>query len=296
LIIGRNLYILNPMTTQPHKTQPFIKMHGLGNDFLVLDARIEPLRLPEPLSNSLPPLAHRHTGVGFDQAIILRESSRADVFMQIVNSDGSEVSACGNATRCIAWHLMQESGAHHVTIETKAGILHADYVAHQRVAVDMGIPRLTWQEIPLRSPMDTLHVPHGYPSLPDGVAVNMGNPHLIIFHDAIHTLNLTHIGSTLEISPHFPERANITLAQVQNRSHLTIRTWERGVGITQACGTAACASMVAAKRCNLVDSSVNVSMVGGDVQIAWKGTESSPDQPLTMTGDTAYSYHGYITV
>jgi diaminopimelate epimerase len=294
LIIADNAYILASMTTQHFIKQPFIKMHGLGNDFMMLDARTAPLSLPEPFSHSLPPLAHRHTGVGFDQAIILRTSTHADVFMQIVNSDGSEVAACGNATRCVAWHLMQETNAQHVTIETKAAILSADYVSHQRVAVTMGVPRLTWQEIPLSSAMDTLHVQHGYPALPEGVAVNMGNPHMIIFHDAIHTLDLARIGSTLEMSPLFPERANITLAQIIHPTHITIRTWERGVGITQACGTAACASMVAGRRLGMLEAEVTVTMLGGDVVIAWEGTESSPDYPLTMTGDAAYVYRGKI--
>jgi diaminopimelate epimerase len=281
------------MTTQPPK-QSFIKMHGLGNDFMVLDARTAPLALAEPLSRNLPPLADRHTGVGFDQAIILRPSQRADVFMQIVNADGSEVAACGNATRCIAWHLMQETGAQDITIETKAGLLSAQYVAHERVAVNMGIPKFTWQDIPLAHAMDTLHVIHGYGTLPDGVAVNMGNPHLIIFVEQIEASDVSAIGSELETSALFPQRANITLAEIITPAHITIRTWERGVGLTHACGTAACASMVAGRRRGMLASEVTVKMQGGEVVIAWDGTESSPHHPLTMTGNAAYSYRGML--
>lgn len=269
----------------------FIKMHGLGNDFMVVDAR-EQHFMPSP--KLIMQLANRHTGVGFDQAIVLRPSIVADVFMQIINADGSVVAACGNATRCVAWHLMQGE-LRQVYIETMAGVLQADYVAHApnfegRVAVQMGAPLLDWNEIPLAYEMDTAAVAHGIEGFAAGVAVNVGNPHLVIFVADIAAVDMGAVGSMLEVASIFPERANITIAQKINDAHVKIRTWERGVGITQACGTAACASMVAGRRLKLLSDSVQVEMLGGTVTISWSGAQ------LVMEGNAAYSFHGILTI
>jgi diaminopimelate epimerase len=267
---------------------PFIKMHGLGNDFMVIDAREQNLTSSPELMMRL---ANRRTGVGFDQAVVLRNSDVADVFMQIINADGSEVAACGNATRCVAMHLMQ-NGLKHVDIETLAGVLQADYISHERVVVQMGVPKLQWQQIPLSHEMNMLAVEHNIADLPKGVAVNMGNPHLVIFVEDVENVDLPVIGATLEVSPLFPERANITIAQKLSDSHIKIRTWERGVGITQACGTAACASMVAGRILGLLEQSANVTMVGGDVIISWQGQS----EQVLMEGDAAYSFYGEIMI
>jgi diaminopimelate epimerase len=266
----------------------FIKMHGLGNDFMVIDAR-EQNFAPSP--DLMMRLANRRTGVGFDQAVVLRGSSVADVFMQIINADGSEVAACGNATRCVAMHLMQ-NGLKHVDIETLAGVLQADYVTNSRVAVQMGAPKLDWQQIPLSHEMDMLAVKHGIADLPNGVAVSMGNPHLVMFVPDVESVDLPVIGAKLEVSQLFPERANITIAQKLSNSHIKIRTWERGVGITQACGTAACASMVAGRLLGLLEQSAKVTMVGGDVIISWQGQ----GEQVLMEGDAAYSFYGQIMI
>ena len=267
---------------------PFIKMHGLGNDFMVIDAR-EQHFTPSP--ELMMRLANRRTGVGFDQAVVLRSSSVADVFMQIINADGSEVAACGNATRCVAMHLMQGEVLQ-VKIETLAGVLQADYISHERVVVQMGVPKLQWQQIPLSHEMDTLAVEHNIAGLPNGVAVSMGNPHLVIFVADVEAVDLTDVGAMLEFSSLFPERANITIAQKLHDSHIKIRTWERGVGITQACGTAACASMVAGRLLGLLEQSAKVTMVGGDVMISWQGH----GEQVLMEGDAAYSFYGQMII
>jgi diaminopimelate epimerase len=266
----------------------FIKMHGLGNDFMVIDAREQDFT---PSPDLMMRLANRRTGVGFDQAVVLRNSSVADVFMQIINADGSEVAACGNATRCVAMHLMQ-NGLKHVSIETLAGVLQADYISHERVSVQMGVPKLEWKQIPLSHEMNMLAVEHNIAGLPNGVAVSMGNPHLVIFVPDVESVDLPVIGAMLEVSSLFPERANITIAQKLSNSYIKIRTWERGVGITQACGTAACASMVAGRLLGLLEQSAKVTMVGGDVIISWQGQA----QQVLMEGDAAYSFYGQIMI
>lgn len=263
-------------------------MHGLGNDFMIIDARTQKVELNQ---SAIARLANRYTGVGFDQAIILRSSNQADIFMQILNADGSEVTACGNATRCVAMHLMRESGKNIVSIETLAGILQAEYAGKQ-IKVQMGVPNFAWEAIPMSHQHNTLSVLHGEMALPNGVAVNIGNPHLVIYVDDIWAHDLEKIGAKLEVSELFPQKANISLAQKINNSHIKIRTWERGVGITRACGTAACASAAAGIKVGLLEKSVQVEMLGGTVAINWGGDSSS----LFMQGEAAYAYFGYFNV
>jgi diaminopimelate epimerase len=276
-------------------TVPFHKMHGLGNDFVILDARAHPLPCddaPAALSAFVRSLSNRHTGIGCDQLIILRVGTLP--FMQIFNQDGGEVSACGNATRCVGWLLMQESGAHQVHIQTAAGMLVAEAREGGNVRVNMGAPRVQWQEIPLSMPMDTNHIT--YEHCHDGVAVSMGNPHLVMFMASIQEYPLAAQGHALEHASLFPERANITVANMLSRERIALRTWERGVGETLACGTAACATMVAARRRGIVDATATLHMAGGTLTLEWEGDADHPNHPVFMTGEAVYVFHGSLAL
>ncbi len=274
---------------------PFRKMNGLGNDFLVFDARAGAPRLtPEEIAR----LADRRTGIGFDQMITIERSpAGADAFMRIDNADGGEVSACGNATRCIGWVLMREKGKDAVTIETRAGLLHAaDAGAPEMVTVDMGAPRLKWDEIPLAEPFaDTRAIelqigPIDAPILHSPTAVSMGNPHAIFWVDDVEAYDLETIGPMLENHPIFPERANISLAHVTSPESLTLKVWERGAGITRACGTGACAAAVASARTRRTGRRVRVTLPGGDLLIHWRET----DDHVMMTGPIETEFEGVI--
>ena len=230
----------------------FRKMNGLGNDFVVLDARAHPLALK---AAQIAAIADRNRGIGCDQVIALEPSDFADVFMRIWNADGGEVGACGNAARCVAALLVAERGSPHVSIETESGMLAATVAKDGSVTIDMGTPRFAWNEIPLSQPFaDTraIELPQ-FAGLGLGAAsvVNVGNPHCIFFVQNIEAHDLARFGPMLEHHPLFPERANISLAQVTGPSSLRLRTWERGAGLTRACGTAACAAAVAAARSGL---------------------------------------------
>ena len=267
-------------------------MHGLGNDFAILDMRHLPLSITES-RETLPELcrfiADRHRGIGCDQIIILEGGEGP--FMHIFNADGSEVAACGNATRCVGWLLMHENGVDHAEINTLAGTLSA-YSSGGQVRVMMGAPSLTWDKIPLSTEMDTLHLRYG--ACPDGIAVSMGNPHLVMFVENVEKYPLATVGAELEIAPIFPERANITVATITNPQKITLRTWERGVGETLACGTAACATMVAARRRGFVDATVLLHAPGGSMRIEWEGDEHHPHHNVFMTGPVKYVFHGDI--
>ncbi len=269
--------------------RPFTKMHGLGNDFVVLDARVRaaPLNADEARA-----IADRRTGVGCDQVIIIEPSERADVFMRIRNADGGEVNACGNAARCVAAMIMAENGGKSVTIETLAGLQTARNQGGGLVSVDMGEPRLDWDEIPLAHEMDTLHLglsfgPDSDPVLSDPVAVNMGNPHAIFFVADIDGIDLATIGPMLERHPLFPERVNVSVAQVRAEDAIRLRVWERGAGITSACGTAAGAVVVAAHRRGLSARVAEVTLDGGTLRVAW-----AEDNHVIMTGPVATSFTG----
>jgi diaminopimelate epimerase len=276
-------------------TIPFRKMNGLGNDFLVLDARREPLRLsPEAIMK----LADRATGIGFDQMVTMEPSEAgATAFMRIDNADGTEVSACGNATRCIGWLLMQEEGSKAVTIQTRAGLLRAfDGDAPEWITVDMGTPRFGWAEIPLAEPFaDTRAIelqigPIDAPILHSPSVVNVGNPHAIFWVDDVHAYDLEKIGPMLEHHPMFPERANISLVQVTGEGSLIQRVWERGAGITRACGTGACAAAVSAARTKRTGRTVRVTLPGGDLVIEWRAS----DDHILMTGPVATDFVGEL--
>jgi diaminopimelate epimerase len=271
--------------------RPFIKMHGLGNDFVVLDARTAPLRIGEAEARAI---ADRRTGVGCDQVLIVEPSAQADVFMRIRNADGGEVAACGNGARCVGAMVLAETGRTEAVIETLAGLLKVSGAGGELITVDMGAPRLNWREIPLAGEMDTLHVdlsvgPASAPVLADPVAVNMGNPHLIFFVDDAEAVDLVTIGPMVEHDPLLPERANVSVAQVTGADTVRLRVWERGVGVTSACGTAACAVAVAANRRGLSGRGVAVDLDGGRLHMLWDEAGH-----VLMTGPIATSFSGTL--
>jgi diaminopimelate epimerase len=228
--------------------------------------------------------------------IVLEPSDRADVFMRIRNPDGGEAEACGNATRCVASQLMAETGRDKVTIETVAGLLEASDAGNGLYTVDMGPARLDWDQIPLASAMDTLHVdcqagPDSAPVLSDPVAVNMGNPHAVFFVDNVDTIDLPTVGPILEHHPVFPERANISIAHIISNGAIRMRVWERTAGITRACGSAACAVLVAAARRGLTGRGAEVMLDGGSLKIAWR-----EDGHVMMTGPVATSFAGDLSL
>jgi diaminopimelate epimerase len=265
---------------------PFIKMHGLGNDFVVIDARRRPVALTDATTRAI---ADRHTGIGCDQLIVIERAQGADAFMRIRNADGGEVHACGNAARCVASLLLSETRERTVTIDTADGRLVAERGVGDQFTVDMGRPRLDWREIPLARPMDTLHVELVLGPLRDPVAVSMGNPHAVFFVDDVAAIPIETLGPELEHDPLFPERANIGIAQVLGSDRLRIRVWERGAGLTRACGTGACAAAVAAHRRGLAGRRVAVEVDGGELEIEWR-----PNDHVMMTGPVATSFTGEI--
>lgn len=266
---------------------PYWKMNGLGNDFVVFDARTRPITIAPDAAAQI---ANRETGIGCDQLIILEPHAEADVFMRIHNNEGGEVDACGNASRCIAWQIAQESGETSVTIATNAGLLPSEVHADGRVTVDMGIPKFRWDEIPLSEEFaETRYIeleigPLGAPILHSPSVANVGNPHCIFWVDTDPDgFDLATIGPFLEHHPYFPEGANISLAQLTAPDSLKLRVWERGAGLTRACGTAACAAGVSAARKRLTGRTVTVHLPGGPLVIDWRDT----DDHILMTGDTA---------
>lgn len=268
----------------------FIKMHGLGNDFVVLDARRGAIELDRRGRRAI---ADRRLGVGCDQLITLEPSAKADVFMRIHNPDGDEAEACGNATRCIAALLMTETGQDAVTIETLGGLLSAHGGPGEAIAVDMGAPRLDWSEIPLARAMDTARLDfdlaeEGAPELAGPVAVNMGNPHVVFFVSDTDAVDLARWGPRIEHDPLFPERVNVSVATVRDRNRIRLRVWERSAGITPACGSAACATLVAAVRRDLTASRAAIALDGGELDVAWTG------DGVAMTGPVARAFEGVL--
>jgi len=258
--------------------RPFHKMHGLGNDFVILDARTEPLAMTAALAKAL---ADRRFGVGCDQLIILEPSERADVRMRIWNGDGGEVQSCGNASRCV----VALTGAN--SIETAGGVIGGGQTGGQ-VEVELIEPKFSWDHIPMSYPMDTVAVPMGWGQLEMPMAMNLGNPHLVFFVDDLDAILLGELGPSIEHDPAFPERINVNVAQAKDGA-ITLRTWERGAGLTLACGTGACATAVAAIRSRRANSPVEVTMPGGTLTIAW-----APGEKVRMTGEATYVFGGEI--
>lgn len=258
---------------------PFVKMHGLGNDFIVLDARHDPL--PPLERETRAALADRHCGIGCDQLIVLEHSERADLRMRIFNSDGLEADACGNATRAVG--LLERRP---LQIETAGGIVSARPDS-AGVSVDMGVPRFEWAAIPLTYPMDTAVMPVGWDSLNAPSAVNVGNPHIVFFVPDVSTVPLEALGPHIERDGLFPAGVNVNVAQVVDDRSISLRVWERGAGLTRACGTGACATAVVGLRRKLVSSPVAVHLPGGELVIEWDGSGS-----VTMTGPASESFRG----
>ncbi|WP_374449584.1 diaminopimelate epimerase [Stella sp.] len=267
---------------------PFLKMHGLGNDFVVIDARAGGIAVDPARARAI---ADRHRGVGCDQLIVIEPpaSSLADAFMRIRNPDGSEAEACGNATRCVASLLMAERRSGHAVVETVAGLLDAQAVGDGRIAVDMGPARLDWREIPLAQACDTAHVPVALGPVADPVATSMGNPHATFFVPDLAAIAVADLGPVLERHPMFPERANIGFAQLLAPGRLRLRMWERSAGITLACGSGACAALVAATRRGLVDRKAEIVLDGGALEVEWLR-----DGHVLMTGPVATAFRGTI--
>ena len=256
----------------------FHKMHGLGNDFVILDAREEALEITPALARAI---ADRREGVGCDQLILLEPSSTADLRMRIWNADGGEVESCGNATRCV----VALTGAE--TIETEGGLLEGA-AAGGTVEVILGEPRFEWSKIPLAYPMDTARLPLAWDDLAHPAAVNVGNPHLVFFVEDVDAIGLEQLGPTIENDAAFPGKINVNVASVSGDG-LRLRTWERGTGLTQACGTGACASAVAAIELGKAQSPVRVSMAGGTLEIEWADGE-----PIRMRGPATRVFEGEL--
>ena len=266
----------------------FIKMHGLGNDFVVLDARRHALALDAAQARAI---ADRHRGVGCDQVLVIEaaKNPQAQAFMRIHNADGSEAEACGNGARCVAAYLMRESGHDRIVIDTLGGLLTATGAGDRRVAVDMGVPHLGWRDIPLARECDTLHVPLALGPLSDPVATSMGNPHATFFVPDVAAIDVATLGPQLELDAMFPARANIGVAQILSRTKIRLRVWERGDGLTLACGSGACATLVGAARRGLAERHAEMILDGGDLEIDWRA-----DDHVIMTGPTATSFAGTI--
>ena len=260
-------------------------MHGTGNDFVLIDGRKQPVALD---AATVQRLANRHTGIGCDQLLVLEPSTKADARMLIYNADGSEISTCGNATRCVADFLMNESGKAEATIETGAGVRKGWRAEDGGVTANMGTPRWEWQDIPLSESRNTLHLGIEEGRLMDPVAVNIGNPHVIFFVRDLAHIHMAEWGEKLEHHPLFPARANISAVQVMAENHLKMVVWERGTGLTLACGSAACAAVVAGIRLGLLDAQVDVQTHGGRLTIAWRGGDS----PVMMTGPAEWEFSG----
>ncbi len=258
---------------------PFTKMHGLGNDFIVLDAREQ--FVPPMTAALVTALANRHTGIGCDQLIVLEPSQSRDFRMRIFNADGGEVESCGNAARAVG--LLHGTAAQ---IETAGGTI-STAPGDAGIAVDMGAPRFAWNEIPLGFPMDTLSMPVAWEELVNPAAVNVGNPHAVFFVADCDAVNLDRLGPLIEHDPLFPERVNVNVATVTARNAIRLRVWERGAGLTRACGTGACATAVAAMRRGLADRRVTVTLPGGPLLIEWREGGS-----IVMTGPAEESFRG----
>ncbi len=258
---------------------PFVKMHGLGNDFIVLDAR--PGGVPAMTAALAAALADRRTGIGCDQLILLEASAVADLKMRIFNQDGGEVESCGNAARAVGLLI----GAP-LRIETLGGLLEVD-PSGAEVSVDMGEPRFEWHAVPLAYAMDTHHMPVAWDLLEAPTALNVGNPHVVFFTTDCSMVELDRLGPEIEHDPLFPQRVNVNVATIESRTRIRLRVWERGVGETRACGTGACATAIGAMRRGLTERRVTVALTGGELTIEW-----TADGHIQMSGPATESFRG----
>jgi diaminopimelate epimerase len=275
--------------------RPFIKMHGLRNDFIIVDGRRIPYR---PSGEEVIRICDRREGVGGDELLIVNppgsrpESADTYAFVQIFNPDGREVEACGNATRCVGWLFLQESQGQEVVVETLGGLLKCRRAGEKQVAVEMGRLRTAWQDIPLSHAMDTLHLEIGAGPLRDPVGMNIGNPHAVFFVDDLDAVDMKRFGPQLQVHPLFPEEANIGAAQLIDSKTLKLSVWERPGALTTACGTGACVAVGAAHRRGLTtEKQMTVTMAAGSVEI-----ELREDGVVVMTGPVEVCYTGYLPV
>ncbi len=268
-------------TRNPHTPLPFMKMHGLGNDFVVIDSRGQKDCVTPKLARAV---GDRHTGVGFDQLAVILDGL-GDAHLVFYNSDGSTAGACGNATRCVARYLMNETGKTELHLTTARGDLYAVDAGDGLTSVNMGPPQLDWQDIPLAREVDTLELPiDGAPT-----ATGMGNPHCTFFVGDAESVDLLAFGAAHEHHPLYPERTNVQVASIIGPDHIRMRVWERGVGITLASGSSSCATAVAAARRGLTGRKVRVDLDGGTLWIDWR------DDGVWMTGATMHVFDGVLT-
>jgi diaminopimelate epimerase len=272
----------------------FLKMHGLGNDFAIFDARTFPLALDAPSARAI---ADRRRGIGCDQVIVMEKAKGAGAFMRIFNADGGEVESCGNAARCVAYLLMGEAGTDEAKIETKGGPLLCRKADESSVTIDLGPPRLDWREIPMAQAVDTLSFALDVPgfserALKSAAAVSVGNPHCVLFVDDAGAAPVESLGPAIERHAWFPLRTNVEFVQRRGPRRLRMRVWERGAGVTRACGTGACAVAVAANLRGLSDREVTVELDGGELEIAWRET----DDHVLMTGPVGFSFAGEVNI
>lgn len=264
---------------------PFRKMHGLGNDFVVVDDRQKTLGVTPARAAAA---ADRHRGIGCDQFIVLEPPGEgADVFMRIYNPDGSEAEACGNATRCIAHLLMEETGRESVVVRTVRGDLPCQRLPDGTISADMGPPSLEWQDVPLASAMDTTHLPMTVGAVTDPAACSMGNPHVTFFVGDLDRLDWQALGPEAEHHPLLPARANVGFAQVIDTDHIRLAIWERGAGPTLACGSGACATLVNAHRRGLTGRRARIDLPGGTLTLEWR-----LDGHVLMAGPVATAFTG----
>jgi diaminopimelate epimerase len=273
--------------------RPFVKMHGLRNHFVIVDGRREPYR---PETAEIVAICDPQAGVGCDQLVVIEapdaDAGSPDVqaFIRFYNVDGPEAEACGNATRCVGWLLMEESGTDSVLVETRNGVLGCRRVGDRIVSCDMGRISMEWSDIPLREQRDTCHLQIGSGPLRDGVALNIGNPHVVYFVDDVDAIDLQQLAPPIQRNALFPKQVNVGIAQVIADDRLRLRVYERGAGLTQACGSGACVAVYAALARGLTDArKMTVQMPAGDVEIAISG-----DGRATMTGPVAYSFSGFL--
>jgi diaminopimelate epimerase len=274
--------------------RPFVKMNGCGNDFVVVDALARPFT---PDADQVRALSDRQAGQGFDQLIAIEPSSKGDAFMRVWNADGGAVETCGNALRCVGWMLMEANGSDSVTIDTLGGPTVARRAGPDRITVDMGPPRLDWTEIPLAEEMDTRGIelqigPIDAPVLHTPGAVSMGNPHVVFFTDRLDDAFVTGSGSLIEHHPLFPEGVNVGFAHVLAPDRIRLRVWERGAGLTKACGTGACAALVAASRRGLTGRRATVVVDGGELDIHWDEATGH----VLMTGPVEVERTGTLAI
>ena len=279
----------SPAFDKPPSGRYFVKMHGLRNHFVITDARAEPWR---PGTQEIVRICDQETGVGADQLIIIEPArdSAADAFMRILNVDGREVEACGNATRCIAWMLMEEDGSDSVVVETLAGPLECKRAGPMEVSCSMGRVSMDWRDIPLAEERDTCHLDVESGPLRDGVALSIGNPHVVFFVDDLDAVDIESLAPAIQQDALFPEQANVGVAQMTGDDSIRLKVFERGAGLTTACGSGACVAVYAALARGLSDSkTMTVQLPGGTV-----GIDIRNDGTAVMTGPVAYSFSGYL--